>query len=57
MLNRFAATFLDIDVATRYAPQIFAGLLVYSLLGVASDVIVRLIERWALAWRSSFVNP
>jgi sulfonate transport system permease protein len=36
---------------------IFAGLLVYSLLGVASDVIVRLIERWALAWRSSFVNP
>ncbi|MGD0981927.1 MAG: ABC transporter permease, partial [Solirubrobacteraceae bacterium] len=36
---------------------IFTGLLVYSLLGVASDVIVRLIERWALAWRSSFVNP
>jgi sulfonate transport system permease protein len=35
---------------------IFAVLLVYSLLGVASDLIVRLIERWALAWRSSFVN-
>lgn len=36
---------------------IFAALLVYSLLGVGSDAIVRLIERWALAWRSSFVNP
>jgi sulfonate transport system permease protein len=35
---------------------IFALLLVYSLLGVTSDVIVRLIERWALAWRSSYVN-
>jgi sulfonate transport system permease protein len=35
---------------------IFAVLLVFSLLGVASDVIVRLIERWALAWRSSYVN-
>jgi sulfonate transport system permease protein len=34
----------------------FVGLLVYSLLGLASDVIVRLIERWALAWRSSFVT-
>jgi sulfonate transport system permease protein len=36
---------------------IFVGLLVYSLLGITSDLIVRLIERWALAWRSSFVNP
>lgn len=35
---------------------IFAALLVYSLLGVASDVLVRLIERWALAWRSSYVT-
>jgi sulfonate transport system permease protein len=35
---------------------IFALLLVYCLLGVTSDVIVRLIERWALAWRSSYVN-
>jgi sulfonate transport system permease protein len=35
---------------------IFAVLLVFSLLGVASDVIVRLIERRALAWRSSYVN-
>jgi sulfonate transport system permease protein len=35
---------------------IFALLLVYSMLGVGSDVIVRLIERWALAWRSSYVN-
>jgi sulfonate transport system permease protein len=35
---------------------IFAVLLVYSLLGVTSDLIVRIIERWALAWRSSYVN-
>jgi sulfonate transport system permease protein len=35
---------------------IFALLLVYCLLGVTSDVIVRLIERRALAWRSSYVN-
>jgi sulfonate transport system permease protein len=35
---------------------IFGVLLVFSLLGVLSDVIVRLIERWALAWRSSYVN-
>jgi sulfonate transport system permease protein len=35
---------------------IFAVVLVYSLLGVLSDLIVRLIERWALAWRSSYVN-
>jgi sulfonate transport system permease protein len=35
---------------------IFVGLLVYSVLGVLSDVAVRLIERWALAWRSSFVD-
>jgi sulfonate transport system permease protein len=35
---------------------IFAVLLVYSLLGVLSDLIVRTVERWALAWRSSYVN-
>jgi sulfonate transport system permease protein len=35
---------------------IFAVLIVYSLLGVTSDLIVRLIERWALAWRSSYVT-
>jgi len=35
---------------------IFALLLVYSALGVASDVIVRLIERGTLAWRSSYVS-
>lgn len=35
---------------------IFAALIVYMLLGLGSDVIVRLIERWALAWRSSYVN-
>jgi sulfonate transport system permease protein len=35
---------------------IFAALLVYALLGLASDVIVRLIERWALAWRSSYMT-
>jgi len=35
---------------------IFAALIVYSLLGISSDILVRLIERWALAWRSSYVN-
>lgn len=30
---------------------IVVGLVVYSLLGLASDVIVRVIERYALAWR------
>ncbi len=35
---------------------IFAALIVYMLLGLGSDLIVRLIERWALAWRSSYVN-
>jgi sulfonate transport system permease protein len=30
---------------------IFVGLLVYSLLGLLSDVIVRLLERWTLRWR------
>jgi sulfonate transport system permease protein len=35
---------------------IFAALIVYSLLGITSDILVRLIERWALAWRSSYVN-
>jgi sulfonate transport system permease protein len=35
---------------------IFAVLLVYSLLGVASDLLVRLIERGALSWRSSYVT-
>jgi sulfonate transport system permease protein len=35
---------------------ICAALLVYSLLGVGSDLLVRLIERAALSWRSSYVT-
>jgi sulfonate transport system permease protein len=35
---------------------IFAALFVYSVLGVLSDLFVRLIERGALAWRSSYVT-
>jgi sulfonate transport system permease protein len=35
---------------------IFVGLIVYSLLGLATDVLVRLIERFTLSWRSSFVT-
>jgi sulfonate transport system permease protein len=35
---------------------IFVGLAVYSLLGLATDLLVRLIERWTLSWRSSFVT-
>ena len=35
---------------------IFVGLIVYSLLGLATDVLVRLIERFTLSWRLSFVT-
>ena len=35
---------------------IFVGLIVYSLLGLATDILVRLIERFTLSWRSSFVT-
>jgi polar amino acid transport system permease protein len=34
-VDRFVATFLDPDVAARYAPQIFSGLLVTLAVGVA----------------------
>jgi sulfonate transport system permease protein len=45
MLN--AQNLLQTDV-------IFVGLLVYSLLGLSSDLIVRSLERWLLAWRRDF---
>jgi sulfonate transport system permease protein len=35
---------------------IFVGLIVYSLLGLATDILVRLIERFTLSWRLSFVK-
>jgi sulfonate transport system permease protein len=35
---------------------IFVGLVVYSLLGLTTDILVRLIERFTLSWRSSFVT-
>jgi sulfonate transport system permease protein len=35
---------------------IMVGLLVYALLGLAADQIVRAIERRALAWRPAFVS-
>ena len=31
-------------------------LLIYSVLGLATDFIVRMLERFALAWRPSFIN-
>jgi polar amino acid transport system permease protein len=34
-LERFAATFLDLDVAQRYAPQILAGLVTTIVIGLA----------------------
>ena len=40
-----AREFLQTDV-------IVVGLVVYSLLGLATDAIVRYIERKALAWRA-----
>jgi sulfonate transport system permease protein len=42
MLN--AQNLLQTDV-------IFVGLIVYSLLGLLSDLLVRLLERWLLSWR------
>jgi sulfonate transport system permease protein len=45
MLN--AQNLLQTDV-------IFVGLLVYSLLGLTSDLLVRLLERWLLSWRHGF---
>lgn len=44
-----ARDFLETDV-------IFVGLIIYALLGLATDQIVRAIERRALAWRPSFVG-
>jgi len=35
MLDRFAATFLDLDVAARYAPEMLAGLLITLAIGLA----------------------
>lgn len=35
---------------------IFVGLIVFAILGLLTDVVVRLIERWTLQWRSSFVT-
>jgi sulfonate transport system permease protein len=40
-----ARDFLRTDV-------IVVGLLVYAILGLLTDALVRLVERWALAWRS-----
>ena len=44
-----ARDFLRTDV-------IVVGLLVYSLLGLTADGIVRAIERHALAWRPTFLR-
>ena len=44
-----AREFLRTDV-------IVVGLVVYSVLGLASDLVVRALERWALAWRPSLVR-
>jgi sulfonate transport system permease protein len=35
---------------------IYVGLIVFALLGLLTDVLVRLIERWTLSWRSSFLT-
>ena len=44
-----ARDFLETDV-------IFVGLIVYALLGLATDQMVRAVERRALAWRPNFVG-
>jgi sulfonate transport system permease protein len=45
-----ARDFLETDV-------IFVGLIIYAILGLTTDQMVRAIERRALAWRPSFVGP
>ncbi len=35
---------------------IMVGLLVYALLGLVGDLLVRALERWALSWRPVFVS-
>ncbi len=35
---------------------IIVGLLVYGLLGLLSDLLVRGLESWALAWRPSLLK-
>jgi sulfonate transport system permease protein len=37
-------------------PPIYVGLIVFAALGLASDLLVRLIERWTLSWRSSYLT-
>jgi sulfonate transport system permease protein len=44
-----ARDFLETDV-------IFVGLIIYAILGLTTDQMVRAIERRALAWRPSFVG-
>jgi len=44
-----ARDFLETDV-------IFVGLIIYALLGLATDQLLRAIERRALVWRPSFVT-
>jgi sulfonate transport system permease protein len=36
---------------------IIVGLLIYAILGLATDAIVRVFERHALAWRPSMLRP
>ena len=45
-----ARDFLETDV-------IFVGLIIYAILGLTTDQMVRAIERRALVWRPSFVGP
>ncbi len=56
-INANAGLGFMISQATQFQRQdvIFVALLVYCVLGLATDAIVRLLERRALAWRRSFV--
>jgi sulfonate transport system permease protein len=47
-----------IDLARTYGQTdvILVGLVVYVLLGLVSDGLVRLIERRALSWRRTLAN-
>ena len=56
-VNANAGLGFIINQATQFNQNdvIFVALLVYCVLGLLTDALVRLLERRALAWRRSFV--
>jgi sulfonate transport system permease protein len=57
-INANAGLGYIINQATQFLQNdvIFVALIVYTLLGLATDWVVRIIERRALAWRGAFIG-